>query len=275
MTVLSVCLFGNSHLAAVKAALDVHESKYPQIKFKCFGAPGAVGARLPGMEFSEGKAVATDPELARMVKEVSGGDDSVLLNNHDALVVIGLGLGLRPILVLLRTHLALEEYKTARQEQELISEACLIQCIKDLINDNASVMLLKKLRANTHKPLYVCTEPYLSEAALDQVKFQHLPLLNQFNALIRIRKLYSRCLADILADVGAVLIAQPKVTICQPCFTKRKFSRGSTFLLRDGKKYPEKDIRHMNKTYGALLLKSIAKRITGADTSSVSSPASL
>jgi hypothetical protein len=262
---LSVCIFGNSHLAAVKSAWNVHESKYPQINIKFFGAPGAVGVRLPGMEFTEGKAVATDPELVRMVREISGGDDSVALNSHDALVVIGLGLGFRPILLLLRSHLATEEYKTARQEQELISEACLIQCIKDLLNDNASVMLLKKLKANTNKPIYVCTEPYLSEAALDQVKFQHLQLLKQNGALERIRELYSRCLSDILADVGASLIEQPKVTIDPPCFTKRKFSRGSTFLLRERKKHPEVDIRHMNKKYGALLLKSITKRITRAD----------
>ena len=262
---LSICIFGNSHLAAVKSAWDVHESKYPQIKIKFFGAPGAVGVRLPSMEFTEGKAVATDPELVRMVKEVSGGDDSVALNSHDALVVIGLGLGFRPIILLLRSHLATEEYKTSRREQELISEACLIQCIKDLLNDNASVMLLKKLKANTNKPVYVCTEPYLSEAALEHEKFQHLRLLTQNDALARISKLYFRCLADILAEVGAILIEQPKVTVIFPCFTKRKFSRGSTFLLRERKKHPDVDVRHMNKNYGALLLKSITKRVARAD----------
>lgn len=259
MTALSLCLFGNSHLAALKAAWDAHQAEFGQTTIKFFGAPGP---RIGCLEVIEGKAVIPDPAIASMVKEVSGGDDSVSLQDHDAFVFIGLGLGFRIVLLSLHSHLATEEFKTSRLQQELISEACLVQCINDLIMDTTAIQLLKKIRAATDKPVYLCTEPYLSESALNQSEMRHLPPLQQSGALGRIKKLYARCLKKILTELNVVWIQQPEQTIRPPCFTKLKFSRGSTALMKGDRKHPKADVRHMNKTYGLQMLTAISAHIT-------------
>lgn len=258
MTRFSLCCLGNSHLAALKTAWDKHQSEYPGITLGFFGAPGR---QLREIEIKNGKATPKNPQLALALRAVSGGADSVDLEAHDAFALVGLELGFRVFLTTLRGHLATPEFKTARKRQELISDACLRHCLKDLLVHSASIKLLRKLKRDTPKPVYVVTEPYLSEAALNQKTTDHLPRLKRTGALIRMNALYSEYLGRIVLDAGGIFVPQPSDTLTDDGFTQKKFSRGSSRLLAVDEQHDTDDVRHMNEAYGNRVLKDLFNRI--------------
>ncbi len=258
MTRFSLCCWGNSHLAALKIAWDKHRSEYPGITLGFFGAPGK---QLREIEIKNGKATPQNPQLARALRLVSGGAESVDLEAHDAFALVGLELGFRVFLTTLRGHLATPEFKTARKQQDLISDTCLRHCLKDLLTHSVSVKLLKKLKRDTPKPVYIITEPHLSEAALNQKATDHLPRLKRTGALPRMHGLYSEFLERIVLEAGGILVPQPSDTLTDDGFTRKKFSRGSSRLLAADEQHDGDDARHMNEAYGNRVLKDLFTRI--------------
>jgi hypothetical protein len=212
-------------------------------------------------QIGKGKISVATAKLSRIVKEVSGGHASITIKAHDAFAIVGMGLTIQRLYNLLARHLPLQEFKASRLEQQLISDSCLLRSLRDTLEATHSIALLKKLRAETTKPIFAVSEPNLCEASLLNPAMAHASLLVKTGAMPRLVEQYQHTLRSVVANAGGILYLRPTATEAHPGFTKEQYSRGSTRLRNQDVQHPDGDRRHMNHLYGSLVLMDLLPQI--------------
>lgn len=254
MKPFSICCVGNSHLAALKLAWDSDASKHPGYTIRFYGAPGPNMRRVV---ISDGKISAGDSELAAMVQQVSGGADTVHVEEFDAFCLVGLELGFRLLSEILLHHLPIAAFEQAHTTQDLISERCLLQCIDDSIEGSLMARIVASLRAQTSKPIVVCSSPHFAEAALKLEDTRHLAPLQKAGLLAPFVSLFDARTEHCLSQLGAAFMVQPADTLVKGCFSADHYRRGATKLLNSAKEHGKDDARHMNQLFGSRLLEEL------------------
>ncbi len=226
-----IAVLGNSHVACVKNAWDERGRNFQDFQLVFFADRGT---SLDGLVVQKSKLLAVDEDLARRIGFTSGGRTEVDPLEYDAFLLVGLGLTL--------------EYLSS----ETFSRAVFRQAAVDSATASTSVMLARRLRSISDKPILVVPCPLLavrpdSPAVEPRLLAEIVGVLRQM----------------IFDPIGVQFVEQPASSIAKGFWTKHKFSSGAGRLdLGDGMAgqiHPVRDRKHMNTAYGRLLLQIVLK----------------
>lgn len=253
----SVCIVGNSHVAAVKQAWTNRAPVLlPDVSVDFFSAGTSL---LPKLTL-DGKIWRCANELLReKIAYTSGGQDYIDLSRYDAFVVLGTGFGLD-------IPKFSEEYDIASEtrapEGELLSRPCFAALLEAWFENSLAVQMADTIRSVSDRPILICAAPFLSERVLadeeplrQQKRFQDREFLK---FAVDAAKAAGE---NISARHDLSLIWQGEETVGIPGFTKAEYGLNPIRFTMRGGKLPTVDRKHGNEDYGFIMLSTTLRRL--------------
>lgn len=241
----SICFIGDSHVAALRQALDDPRSAFHADRITIFGSRGAGLFDLR----SEDGALVTDEKKVRQDLLFTGGDRKIDLAPHDAFCIVG------GLVRLTEVDSIVEHYATAGtllKDRRLVSNRLMTAMFEEALRQTLSHHLLT-LVVGTGKPLFHIPCPLPSEDILTHRKGAVLrEIVEAGMAEAHLRRFSAA--RDAVIGGMAEIILQPESTVVQPFCTKRDYGVGSVRLTRKHVEHPEDDFNHMNRDFGVLML---------------------
>jgi len=253
---LSLCLIGNSHVAAVKLAWSNRApAVLPGFAIDFFSA----GVRLmEHMELEGTTFVCKDDELREKIAFTSGGLESIDLTKYDAFVVIGAGFGLDVSGVCDGYDLV---SPTRAPEGTLISRSFLTATIEANLESSLAMSIADKIKSVCDKPILLCAAPYLSERILSEEQFRGQMRYEDFDFLNTVVAAAKEAGARISARHKLPLIWQKEETVGVPGFTKASYGLNPARFDMKISAPLEFDRRHGNEDYGYLMLMAMLREV--------------
>jgi hypothetical protein len=244
-----VLILGDSHLAALRQSLaDAASDK--ALSFTVIAKGSSGDSHLGHIACMGDTCGATDPAVEIRIRAATG-KDRFAPSDYAAIVLVGLRLELPYAL-----WDAMAGGK-ARKPQH-VSAACYQAALEGAIaQQSIAHPLVRQLRAATSAPILVVPNPYLSEnMGLRQLSTAPgITPAGQFGIAavmdpdVRLRD-WQQAMIRLFAEVGATVLFQPPPTVAGG------FCTASSFQGRD--------FRHMNETFGAIVLSQILQALRPA-----------
>lgn len=265
-----VLVIGNSHTAALRAALGTGRSQdpLPWRDMRLTFAAG-FGTSSGGLRFEDEAIVAADAEAARTMRWICG-IDRFHLPAADAVVICG---------GLLAPHSVIRLWNAARwfplpsaahvagTDLSLVSEAAAHAALAGAAEQALLFPILSALHAWGRRPLFVLQGVRMSREAVGSgKKMLGATRIHRSGEAEALSALYD---AVTLAahESRARVILQPPDTRADHFFTDSAFCRGATRLsARPDEPQPEDDFLHANAAYGARMLDLIGDAVRGLAT---------
>ncbi len=252
-----VCVFGDSHIAALKAGWTSIANEFQGIELVFFGASRQ---RMEDIAIEDNALVVTSQPLRMLFERTSGGLSRVA-GDFDAYILCGLGATARKILPLIRSY--------SSEGQPLgksipLSDACYRACLLGIMHETVMAGILAKFRQLTCAPIVVLAAPLpkprpyfdaLAAAGEDRV----------------IAQFFVSVLAEIAEKHGAHFVPQPQETLQTSALTTNPGYFQGAVRLFEG---PD-DETHANADYGAIVLRAALQGCAIAELTSVNAGTSL
>lgn len=263
---LRLLVLGNSHLAALADGWRANPGRWPGVECHFVGAHGE---RLLETELRGGVLTPASPEAAKDFARFGGGK-GVALADFDAIVIAGGHVALAAAALVWREMRwsALPSLDAvpdlATMKPALVSRAAASAALVALLAERLGPRLARRLRAGCDLPLWITSQPRLSETVLDTPRptaRAQIEALRQGDAPA-LSALFDEA-ADIAATAaGAHFVPQPAATISHAILTARSFTQYATRLAaRPGTAQPQDDVMHANGAFGALMLDALLAAI--------------
>ena len=250
----SVCMIGNSHVAALKLAWS---NRPPEIKdgttITFFSAQNRLMSRI---ERKGAKLVSGSEELAEKLRYTSGGQDSIKLKEYDAFVLVGSGFGIDiPRLT--------EECGTIAPAggEKLMSQSMLSATVEAHMEKSMSLQLSRTIREVTDVPIVLVGAPFVSERELLEPPLSGQPWLKDKAFLVPYVEACRAAGERVAKRAGFSIVWQAEETYALPGFTSETFNRNPVRFQMRGPNTPEFDAKHGNEDYGVLMLGRILERL--------------
>lgn len=229
-----ICVIGNSHVGAIKAAWDEIQSDYPETSLTFFaGRSSSTEGLIP----KDGILVPKTKALADQMAFTSGGRSQIDPAQYDIFLIYGM----------LKFPKNPESYKT-------ISQAFLWEFIKDTAQSSLLVSQARKIREITAKKIFAAPPPV--PAHKNDTPPQKMPSHADVVAFMQV---------ESFDDFNCIVVPQPKETLADARSTLRLYSAGSSRLGMAVKtaeeKHPDQDNIHMNTAYGKLWLGNFLRNL--------------
>ncbi len=257
MSGFSVCLIGNSHVAAIKEAWT---NRAPQV------APGfsltffSAQTRLMRQIEVEGRVLAPQSDdLSRKLAFTSGGPDRIAVDDYDAFVLLGSGFGINvPRLQ--------ESWNTVDalpwgEPGTLISRACFEAMVEDEMRQTILIDLFTKIRSVRDVPIVIAGAPFFSERVLETAPYNEDSRLRDAGFLAPLVDHAVAAADRVAAAHGCDVIWQAEETIGLPGFTKLEFGNAPVRFKMRGGGTPKVDVKHGNEDYGQIMLLKYLQRL--------------
>jgi len=254
MTPFSVCMIGNSHVAALKLAWS---NRAPQVKdgfaLTFFSAQNRLMNRIAR---DGARLVAGSEELAEKLRYTSGGKDTIELRSYDAFVLVGSSFGVDVL------RLSEECGTIAPGEGEhLLSQACLSAAVEAYMDKSTALQLVRMIRDVTGAPIVLVGAPFVSERELMDPPFSERPWLRD-RAFLEPFVASCRAAGERVAGrTGCEIVWQAQGTYTLPGFTSEVFNKNPIRFTMRSAAAPEFDAKHGNEDYGALMLSAILSKL--------------
>jgi hypothetical protein len=265
---MRVCILGNSHVAALRAAWALDPGRWPDLSPGFVAAPRSL---LQHTAVQDGHLVATSPKTQAALHRLSG-CTTVDLGVPDAFVIVGLAVAMT---------VALQPYRDARWfglpsvaavddpgtlPQGLISARAALAIVRANLTQRLGMQLAGRLHAATRQPIFVVPQPRISDSILARrnpaTRLHKIAIRNQDGAALA--ALFEQAATAALAPCGALFLPQPALTVSQDLLTAACYmSQPEHLLLRPPN---DDDITHANAQYGALVLDQIANAVASTPT---------
>jgi hypothetical protein len=256
----SICLIGNSHLAALAPAWRKDRfGARPEVSPVYFGKRAGHDWELA---VRDGALIPTDEDGQEAFQRSSGGHRSIVIGDYDAFVIYGLGFQVSKAWPLFFEYGSVEDLHWGPVNQ-LISQDCFAAALRSAISGATALKVLAQIRSVCATPAIICPMPFRSESAFPQSSLGRHPRLSQPGYLARVAEEFHHACRAVCAKRGGEFIAQPESTWAMPCFTRSEFVLGGSTWRRDEKGETKRkgDDKHMNDRYGALMLQAILPRL--------------
>jgi len=229
----SLCLYGDSHLAALKHALDGDfvPTQGRQIEFF-----GAAGPAFRGLRLTDAGRVVPDKASLEALNLVTGGARTDL-GGEDFGAFLFYGARLRS------TEFIAEFLHRGRSEADFVSSAVRAQAMAKWLTSVRAVRIARVFAATGKAKVFFAPAPFEIEAQ-NQRYVKHFP--EALNATAQERAQLNDEIAQALAGDGIVFVPQPEETIEKGCFTRHAFATPDAEATSD--------TRHMGPCYGAMVL---------------------
>ena len=249
-----LCVIGNSHLAAVKLGWDQLASGHPGVQPRFFGSPRAT---LRELHWHGPVLVCRSEQVQRNLRMTSGGLDQIDLREFDAVLLCGLGFGLRQVakLNLSHRHTGLAGQATAAH---LVSRACFQAALRGQMEQTVAVRLGRLIREGCSLPLLLAPTPMPGEGLMqsqdeDIIRWWQ-PILEAGDEAALLADHEQAC--STLVPPFTRILAQPPVTLASPLTSRQIYQQGAARLAGgNNEPQPDGDVMHMNAAYGAEVLR--------------------
>jgi hypothetical protein len=237
---MKMAVVGNSHLAALKLAVQRDLFAQERLDIIFWG--------LPGPEFSgiTYRAGMLQTPYTSLVLHVSDGlYESLPVREFDAIVFHGVALDVSVYLLSLRK---------ASEHLRCYSNSLLRDGLRSRIEQMPSWNLVRSLRAEFGGRLLMSAMPLSSE---DGAKFGGISVTDDELAHLNYH------IDAVLGEIGVEYLPQPSDTIRDSKYTKREFCVDSVRLTAKlCQKHPDDDYVHMNEQYGVRVLQAVGTRLS-------------
>jgi hypothetical protein len=237
---MKVAIVGNSHLAALKLAVQRNGFSHERLDIDFWGLPG------PDFDSITCSAGLLQTPRKSFVLHISDGlYESLPVRDFDAIVLHGVGLNVSDYLLSLRK---------ASEHLRCYSSAFLEDGLRSCIENVPSWNLVRSLRAEFDGRLLMSAMPLSSE---DGTKFKDISVADDELARLNDH------IGAVLGKMGVEYVPQPPDTILDGKYTKREYSLDSVRLAAKlCYKHPDDDYIHMNERYGSLVLRALGTRLS-------------
>jgi hypothetical protein len=255
MKPLSICLIGNSHVAALKLAFSNHPPKVQDgLTLTFFSAQN----RLMNFIRRRNRTLySSDDDLTEKLQYTSGGKETIDLKTYDAFVLVGSGFGID----VLRLG---EECGTIvpGEGEHLLSRACLSAAVEAYMDQTMALRLAAMIRAvRKLPPILLVGAPFVSERLLQDEPYRDQPWLKD-PAFLEPFVASCRAAGERVAKrAGCEIVWQAEGTYTLPGFTSETFNRNPVRFQMNNSGAPEFDARHGNEDYGALMLSALLSKL--------------
>lgn len=250
---LRLCLIGNSHLAAIKLGWQLLASKHPDVVPTFFGSPRN---SLRELHWQGAALVCRSEPVKHNLQMTSGGLSEIDLRNFDAVLLCGLGFGLRQLarVYISHRHMGLGNWPDAVQR---VSRACFQDAVSGQMRQTLASRLGHLIRERTAVPLLLVPTPMpvdtLLEGGDQDIIECWRPMIDSGDPSVLIAE-YQRACAALVPPFSGIL-QQPEATLASPVTTHPSFQHGAVRLTEGlNERQPEGDVSHMNAAYGAQVL---------------------
>jgi hypothetical protein len=251
----SVCILGNSHIAALYQAWkrgSLRVSDQAELTF--FGAPGGW---LRYLTCRDGALVPEHEELRRYFLQTSGGREEIIIGNYDAVVLYALGIEYSKILKLCSQYGTAAHLKWGPIEN-LVSSSCFTSVLNARLETSTCFEFLPKIRTTFAGTVLLCPTPFASRSISLQ-RFDPLPERFSNPAFLdALFEEYRNAVRAMTAKYNCEVVWQTEATMELPGFTKEEFGYGSPTMKE---KVRDEYNKHMNEDFGALMLAELLHRL--------------
>jgi hypothetical protein len=252
-----VCVFGDSHIAALKAGWTSIANEFQGTELVFFGASRQ---RMEDIALEDNALVATSKPLRILFERTSGGLSRVA-NDFDAYILCGLGAAAQNVLPIVSVYSS--EGQPLRKGIPL-SDACYRACLLGIMLETVMVGILAKFRQLTCAPIVVLAAP--------------LPKPRPFFGALAstgedriVAEFFISVLAEIAEKHGARFMPQPRETLQKSALTTNPGYFQGAVRLFEG---PD-DQTHANADYGAIVLRAALRGCAITEQLSVNAGTSL
>ena len=263
----TLCVIGNSHIAAIRLGWLAISHEYPDTEVIFFGAPGN---KAENMEIVGGRLAAKNEEAVKWFKKFSG--RSSISGQYDAYAICDLGIKIK---------LALDFCSIYRSEGQAvddripISESCLHAALLGSLRNTFAVATITKLRQITDAPIALIPAPMRSIEHPDPTRKK----FEQNGEDILIAGAFGTALCLLAKELNLRLFHTPGAVLSSPFRTKSIYTRARSFiesdmsatigsigmdLIMDDRPrtdFVDEDYGHMNGRYGAIILRPVLKNL--------------
>ena len=262
-----ICIFGNSHVAALRTAWQADPKRWPNLQVHCVGAHRGL---LLDTEARQGWLRPTTPDAKSAFARLGGGD-GVRLADYDAIVVAGclvslaLTVGLYRHMQWLGLNATAQSPNLAQSPKALVSSAAAAQTAAHSFANRLGPQFIRHLRPHVQAPILLTAQPRVSADLLESRDptvqgHKQVHLADDGPAITRLSEAAA---SQAVTDAGGHYLPQPADTVAHHIMTNSAYMRGALRLTADGSTaQPPTDLRHANAVYGAKVLDQIAASLS-------------
>ncbi|MDP5349331.1 MAG: hypothetical protein NWQ32_13205 [Paracoccaceae bacterium] len=238
----SLCIFGDSHIGSVRKALDAGLARLDGFEVEFWGAAGPLFRQI---DIKQGVVRPIGKEAEEVVLRVNGkGRAALAPGDFDSYLFYGARLRIAEFMLPYLHHL--------RDPQQAVSGAVMQAAARQFLASCRAVRIARSFAASGRTRVFFAPAPLMTDGMAGQGAQKqavgHYPRAVEATAADRSR--IWQMFAQLLADDGVTLIAQPEETVVNGVFTHAGFAiEGAQASGDAGHKSPE---------FAALMLQAFA-----------------
>ncbi|HUG63268.1 MAG TPA: hypothetical protein VMP03_15585 [Methylomirabilota bacterium] len=260
MTAQRLCILGDSHLGAVNLAWDGLRSHYPELRVDRFPTPGGLIRRT---KLVRRTIVPTSEKVSGYWQRANGDVTEIVLDEYDAVVLVGYGSSPFSHARLLRSH-SLSGFRAANKNRAIISRGALVATLEDRLRDKKSYRYSRVMSEKAGLPLFIIPTPRPVSARLTSGDLKWMGKTVPREELEEYQACFDSAFTTVLSEINGELLAQPMATREGGLFSRPEFKRNGAGVLRDVSKPGRVDNVHMNVDYGRAVLQAHLPTIVAA-----------
>lgn len=258
-----LCMIGNSHLGAIKLGWEDVQAEFPGAEATFFAAPGK---HMNRFLVRDGMLVAQGAQTR--VLSTSSGGSKIDLAAYDGFALFGGGVNFIHAINLYCNYRS-DEHRLDGAMVHRVSQECFDAALLGLLGRENAIRLAADIARVSDCPVVVSPQPMPSPRILDSERHNVYRSMRDAGDELSLYRSYCRSLKALSAS-GFTVVEQPEATKMAPLLTGQEYSKGSTKLLNSKQEHGEDDFVHMNRAYGAMVLRQILPLFTGGESRSFS-----
>ncbi len=250
---IRVCLIGDSHLGALKRAADADAA--PGWKLTFFGGHAEL---MQSIRVQDGALVPASTELRRKFARFSRGPDTIVLDDYDRFVIVGLRLGMRAMFDLYRGFVS-DSMASRPERKYLLSDDCFLRAAEPGTAECEAMRLARLIRGATDRPVHVVTKPNLAAGLKGDVPV-HVSMMYDAASggdAPALGTLFATLCARIGAGAGVTVLPPIAAAAEDGIFNRRGFSMMPEGAARMPVLKQLGLLSHGNDLYGAQVLRAL------------------
>lgn len=250
----SLCVIGNSHVAALLTAWEDVAADYPKVEAEFFGHRAVY---YFDMVASENAVLTCEPPMFRFTPgQPQVRDNSVAITTYDAAVVVGCAFG--PACVL-RIYLDYHFPALAGRQGDQITRDQFKQAVHQRVRETPVYHVCSVIRGVSPMPLLAVPVPLPNEngfaPAATPIMWAYRDAADNGDGP-KLMELY-REVCDELRAEGIVVVGQSEETKASEISTRAPFGENAVRLRKQEKGHASDDVFHMNADYGKSMWREV------------------
>lgn len=241
-----VCFIGDSHVAALRLAVNEDHASRFRSEMDIFGVRGEALRRT----FLRGNTLRSNNDDVRKGFQFTGGSEFIDLDGYDSFCVVGCGTSLKAGIGICHSY---STHRFGLPQRQLVSSELFNLMLSTWFTRTIAHRTITMLAKATGKPIYLIANPLWSQSVLDLPQGAVLGEMAELGVIDDFAAWMSKGLEANFAT-KATIIPQPVSTRIGPCFTLPAYSFGSQRLTSEAIEHPKNDVSHMNAAYGREVL---------------------